>query len=317
MLIFGSVLGSFSGYRIRAGSGSPPVRLRSVGHRFSHEFDNPGQPTRSRGYGGRRSPLPPRRYRDYSPSMRSRGRVENRFVGSRGFDGSGYNRGSYRGGGDDMVRNDPNLRRREGDWICHDPLCNNLNFARREHCNKCNKYRYSPRGVSPRRGFPGPPSPPRLPSRHLAAHPHPPDRSPIRPFNGHRSPRPYLREQPPPRDLLKSGGHHPPPPPSHRHETPRFLDHQLRRDRMDFPVDEPPRERIKFDRSIPSDWAPAPAPRDRWTHHDVRQRSRSPNRGGIPIKGDHNHNRREMYVERGREDRQGMNRDHHHHHNRI
>ncbi|XP_047308754.1 uncharacterized protein LOC124912232 [Impatiens glandulifera] len=312
-----------NGYRIRAGSGSPPpVRPRGGsgsplpvrpigGHRFSHEFDHSGGPTRSRGYGGRRSPLPPRRHRDYSPPMRSRTRGENKFVGNRGFDGSGFGRGSYRGG-DDMARNNPNMRRR-GDWLCHDPLCNNLNFARREQCNKCKIPRYPPpRGRSPpRRGYPGPPSPRhqtgrplnRSPVRPLIGH-----RSPVRPLIGHRSPRPSLRDQPP-RDLL-IGGH----PPSHGHETPRFHDHQLRRDRLDFREDEH-RERNKLDRSITSDWArrEASSPtRDKWTHHDTRQRSRSPNRGGLPIK-DGDHHRRDLYVERRREDRHGVNQNHHHH----
>ncbi|XP_078428185.1 RNA-binding protein-like protein isoform X2 [Wolffia australiana] len=102
---------------------------------------------------------------------------------SRSFSPPPYGRGAlsafdrardcwHRDGPDGQIRNDPNLAPRAGDWICKNPLCGNLNFARREYCNKCHKFRFEfagsrvfvspPRGrsrdrprMSPRRGKPG------------------------------------------------------------------------------------------------------------------------------------------------------------------
>ncbi|RZF36474.1 hypothetical protein LSTR_LSTR011261 [Laodelphax striatellus] len=33
----------------------------------------------------------------------------------------------------------PRFRMGEGDWFCPDPLCKNINFARRDRCNRCGK----------------------------------------------------------------------------------------------------------------------------------------------------------------------------------
>lgn len=35
--------------------------------------------------------------------------------------------------------NAPRFRMGEGDWYCPDPMCKNINFARRDKCNRCGK----------------------------------------------------------------------------------------------------------------------------------------------------------------------------------
>lgn len=201
--------------------------------------------------------------------------------------------------------------------------CANLNFARREYCNNCNKFRYGSGGGSPRRGYPGPP-PPYPPARRF---PGPPiDRSPVRSMNGYRSPPRGGWARDGPREF---GGTNP----SHLRHEGRFLDPPMRRDRLDYP-EEDYRERGRFDRPIEPEWAPRergfferkayerrpispnlapplPPIRGGRFERDVRERSRSPIRGGgapppPPPSKDY---RRDMYMERGREDRRGMVRD--------
>uniref|UniRef100_A0A0R0J735 RanBP2-type domain-containing protein n=1 Tax=Glycine max TaxID=3847 RepID=A0A0R0J735_SOYBN len=291
------------GYRIRAGSSSP-VHRRDADRRFASDYNNL---SRSRGYGGGRDPG---RYRDPSPPY-GRGRVGGRPMGS----------GLARGEGNN--RNNPNVRPREGDWICPDPLCNNLNFARRDHCNSCNRSRNAP-ARSPRRSFPAPPplhAPPRRFPGPLI------DRSPERTLNGYRSPRGLARDGP-----REYGSAALPP---LRHEG-RFPDPHVRRERMDF-IEDAYRGRNKFDRPPPLDWDNRDRGRDGFSderkgferrplsppvpflpslpHHrggrwarDVRERSRSPIRGGPPPK----EYRRDTFMHRARDDRHdrhGMGRD--------
>lgn len=237
----------------------------------------------------------------------------------RAFDGHGFVSGLARGEGNG--RNNPNVRPREGDWICPDLMCGNLNFARRDHCNSCNRSRNVP-ARSPRRAYHAPP-PLHAPPRR---YPGPPmDRSPERTLNGFRSP---------PRGLARDGpreyGSAALPP--LRQES-RFPDPHVRRERMDY-IEDPYRGRNKFDRPPPLDWdnrdrgrdgfpderkaferrpLSPPAPlmpslphhrNGRWAR-DVRERSRSPIRGGLPPKD----YRRDTFVSRGRDDRRGMGRD--------
>ncbi|XP_074280946.1 uncharacterized protein LOC141605918 [Silene latifolia] len=304
-----------TGYRARPVSVSP-VRRREIDRRYSPELDrlDDSPPPRAFG-GGRGDQRSPGRYRDYSPPH-SRGRGGRSF--GRGFGGRGFGPGAGRGEG--MHRNNTNVRPREGDWYCSDPMCGNLNFARREFCNNCKRHRHAP--VSPRRGYGGPP-PPMGPPRRFPGPP-PMGRSPGRFINGYRSPPPRGWPRDGPRDFGPGG----PPPP--RHDG-RFADHHLRRDhhRPDFP-EEDFRDRGKFDRPPPAEWGPrdhygkdgfmdrksyerrplsppgpAPPGRGRWADRDIRERSRSPIRGGPPPKDF----RREPYMGRGRDERRGVGRD--------
>ncbi|KAK4391677.1 TATA-binding protein-associated factor 2N [Sesamum angolense] len=292
------------GYRMRAGSVSP-VRRRDAHHLFSPGFEH-SDGARSRGFGNGRDTG---RYRDYSPPY-VHGKDGSRFSG-RDFDRSARGPGSLRVEG--LPRNNPNVRPREGDWICSDPSCKNLNFARREHCNNCNRPRYASSG-SPRRGYPGPPFPPR--QRVPAA---PLDHSPGRIMNGgYRSPpRGWARDAP--RDFRAAG-------PPARHEG-RFPDPLVRSDRQDYPEDDP-RDRYRYDRPMLPDWGhrdrgrdnyfnerrgygrrplsppPAPAVLPRGWASNIRDRSRSPVRGGAQPRD----YQRDIYMNRRRDDRRGVGR---------
>lgn len=100
---------------MRAGSVSPVRGRRNADHRYSPDIDHSDGPRRSRGFGRGRDVS---RYRDYSPPPYGRGRDIGRF--GRGFPGPGLGPGPFRGNG--MPRGNPNVRPREGDWMCPDPL---------------------------------------------------------------------------------------------------------------------------------------------------------------------------------------------------
>ncbi|KAJ8640517.1 hypothetical protein MRB53_017211 [Persea americana] len=314
-------------YRQRAGSISPlhqrngdnhfglhtgpisPLRPRKADHPYDSGFDHPGGPHRGRGFRGGRGRG---RFRETSPPF-GRGRGIRSF--ERGFDKPGFGTLQTR---DEGIRNDPNVSPREGDWICSDPSCGNLNFARRAYCNNCNKLRFGPRGGgpsgSPRRRYIGPPSPrgpwPRNPGPPM-------NRGPERFQNELDSPpRVWSRDSP------RSFGMDPPPP---RHGG-RFPDH-IRRERPNYREDDEFRERNKLDILMPPErnqrgrgngdffrerrrydgrdelQPPSPPPpvsyRDHWVH-DGRERSRSPMRGGPK------EYRRVPYIGRDRDDRRDM-----------
>ncbi|KAL6508087.1 hypothetical protein OROGR_024282 [Orobanche gracilis] len=250
------------GYKMRADSVSP-VRLRR--QRFSPGFE----PSRCRDLADVREKSD--RYRDYSTPY-GRGRV------SRGI-GRGYDHLRAEG----LPRNNPNVRPREGDWICLDPLCKNLNFARRNHCNKCHRPRYA---SSPRRGY--------------LRVPPPLDRSPMN--GGYRSPpRGWAR------DFRANAG------PATRHEVRSPPDPPIVQDHLE---NGHPRSRYNFDRldfrgrhnnyfnerrgyERRVDLSPSPTPRGWAFASHVRDRSRSPFRAGVQPKD----YQRDMYLNRRRSDR--------------
>ncbi|RWW27270.1 hypothetical protein GW17_00008304 [Ensete ventricosum] len=177
--------------------------------------------------------------------------------------------------------------------------CGNLNFARRTHCNNCNKYRYGPEldgpSRSPRRSyFKSPPlrgSPPRIlgPTDHGIRDDLDRYRSPPRGWGVED-----LRDFGPTRS----------PPPARGGKFP-----DMRRERLDYHDDLGYRQRRKFDWPAPEwegrdsnrdgfvadrrgyDRRP-PTPRGRWIS---RERSRSPI-GSRPLRG--------AYMGRGRDDHQ-------------
>ncbi|KAL3623823.1 hypothetical protein CASFOL_032639 [Castilleja foliolosa] len=167
------------------------------------------------------------------------------------------------------------------------PLCKNLNFARRDHCNNCRKPRY---GSSPRRGYPGPPFPPRhrVPPIPL---PHSPGRSIMNGGYNRSPPRAW------PRDFRAAAG-----PPARREARFTDLPLAMHGDRQDFPDDDHPiRDRYRYNNRphVLPEWnhrerdgtdnylnnerrgfgrrvLSPPAPRG----YRTRDRSRSPIRGG-------------------------------------
>ncbi|CAI0628813.1 unnamed protein product [Linum tenue] len=315
---------SDGGYRMNAGSGSP-ARRRDGDHRYASDFDHSGGPPRGREFMVGRDAG---RFRDSSPPFtRGRSSGGGRPL-AREFDRPGLGPGPFRG--EAINRNNPNVRPRDGDWVCSDPMCTNLNFARRDVCNNCKKPRYAqPWGSRspPRRGYPGPP-PPHAVGGPRRPHGPPLDLSPPgRAMNIYRSP-------PPPRGGWGRGSPRdfgPGGPPHLRHGG-RFSDP---RERPDYPDDDY-RGRSKFDHRPmpPVEWghrergrdgffnerrggfdrrpaaAPLPIPPQRggrWGR-DVRERSRSPPmRGGPPPSRDF---RRDMFMGRGgRDDRRPLGRD--------
>uniref|UniRef100_A0A0D9Y6F4 RanBP2-type domain-containing protein n=1 Tax=Oryza glumipatula TaxID=40148 RepID=A0A0D9Y6F4_9ORYZ len=260
------------GYGMHAGL-SPQRQHRPENRSFDDTFG----PRYAHGYqGGGRGVA---RFRDGSPPYGRGGRSYGRGSGAPGKEFINID-GEY------VHRNDPNLSPREGDWICQNPNCGNLNFARRTHCNNCNKYRYSREvcepGHSPHRDYV---NPPRGPARNLG----PSDRAP---------PREMARYGSPPRGWGSDPKGYPArSPPDH---AGRYAD-PVQRERMGFRGDRQLRDRVKHDWSSAEDYNPrerphddmylersrrrSVSPRDNWGHN-MRYRSRSP--AGGRLKGEDN-----------------------------
>uniref|UniRef100_A0A0E0LB88 RanBP2-type domain-containing protein n=1 Tax=Oryza punctata TaxID=4537 RepID=A0A0E0LB88_ORYPU len=263
----------------------------------NRSFDDTFGPRYAHGYqsGGRGVT----RFRDGSPPYGRGGRSYGRGSGAPGKEFINID-GEY------VHRNDPNLSPREGDWICQNPNCGNLNFARRTHCNNCNKYRYS-REVcepshSPHRDYV---NPPRGPPRNLG----PSDRAPPREMARYRS-------SPHGWGVSDPKGYPGRSPPDH---TRGYAD-PLQRETMGFGGDRQLRDRVKHDWSSAEDYNPrerphddmylersrrrSVSPRDNWGHN-MRDRSRSPAgsrllKGSFTGGGRPNLEYADPYVGRGR-----------------
>eukprot|EP01018_Ginkgo_biloba_P040590 Gb_22580 [translate_table: standard] len=304
---------------VPAGSSSPRRRIPDS---YGRNLDHDG-PHRGRGFrGGRhRGRFGDHHSPPFAPASMGRGTASF----GRGFPGPDYRPAEpFPPEGESFKRNNPNIPPREGDWICSEPTCGNLNFARRTHCNNCNKPRrdMTPfhmggggglqggfRGTRPRPPFIGGPPMGRGMGRGTDGYGSPPG------VWGRGGPR-AVDQVSPPRLGEKLPDFRPGRDPRDRTE---YHDHYDYSEREKFerlpPVgrgfmmgyrDSKREDRFndrRVDHDVRSDRRPpTPPPRSRWGR-DSRERSRSPMRSAS------REYRRDSHPERLRDDRREGRRD--------
>eukprot|EP00246_Nothoceros_aenigmaticus_P018184 TRINITY_DN9418_c0_g1_i1.p1 TRINITY_DN9418_c0_g1~~TRINITY_DN9418_c0_g1_i1.p1 ORF type:complete len:361 (-),score=58.94 TRINITY_DN9418_c0_g1_i1:225-1307(-) len=319
----------FKGSKIQVSLGHPAQgsnhdrRAGSYGNNYDHD----GPPhVRTGGYrGGRGRGRHGDRFPHPSQAMSGMGRGFMPFP--RDMDGGFGGPGDIPHGGESFGRNNPNVTPREGDWICPEPTCGNLNFARRTHCNNCNKSRRDLAGGIG--GVADSPGSFRAPLPHVPFMGSPIGRGMGRGLSGFGGPSPVWGQGPPrpvdagPMGRMSDfrGGRHSRDRDDVRErddirERDDFRDRGDRFDRLSFEknmfggghIDRDRdrfRDRRLMDNEARGDRRPG-SPRGRWGR-DIRERSRSP-----PPRGDsreYHHKSDLMYMDRRRDERRDDRRD--------
>nr|ABR16767.1 unknown [Picea sitchensis] len=322
----GEILADAAGYDMEGGKNSVHTGSRSSQYRipepYGRDYDRDA-PHHSGSFRGGRDRG---RFEDrFAPPLPAAGRGRGMPPYGRGFSGPGYGRAdSFPLEEEGLRRNNPNIEPREGDWICPESACGNINFAKRQQCNSCNKPRrnMAPFGM----GIGGHEAGVQVPRSHPRFMGGPPmGRGMGRGRSGFgRPPAPWGRGGPGAFDRIS-------PPRPGEQSPPDFRPVRDTRDRHDYedrfdyrgrvrddsfaPVDRPPmmghRDGIREDRyhdrrgdhDVRTDrYPPSPPLHGRWGK-DSRERSRSPLR---TASRDYH---RDPHLDRLRDDRRDMRRD--------